>query len=207
MRGQPQSALCIDGIVAAAACRREPFLRRGDRLPLLAMLLRTAVACLLLLPAACGGGGGGGGAAPRLSGPARLAASPVEIPVGAQFVDVLVELAAAPTPLPVLLQVGVDLPTGLALPPTNRLHAATALSTLDGDFVDNQFVILCGDARNADAEPLLPGPLFRLRVTPSVPRTPGVYTLRLQDLRAASPDGKTPIAVETTPTTVEVAVR
>lgn len=171
------------------------------------MVPRAAIPCLLLLPAACGGGGGAGGQAPSLSGPARLAASPVEIPVGAPFVDVLVELAATPLPPPVLLQVAVDLPPGLSLPSTNRLQAATELATLDGDFVGERFVVLCGDGRNADAAPLQPGPLFRLRIAPSVPRTPGVYTMRLQDLRASSRDGKTPIAVETAPAIVEVAVR
>jgi hypothetical protein len=170
-------------------------------------MLRARLACCLLAPFAACGGGGGGSAPPALSGPARLAAGPAEIPLGATSVDVLVELANVPSPPPTLLQVAVEVPAGLALSPTNRLQAATELVTLDGDFVADRFVVLCGDARNAAAAPLNVGPLFRLRVTPAAPRVPGTYQLRLKELHAASRDGQTPIAVETTPTFVDVVVR
>jgi hypothetical protein len=160
---------------------------------------------LLLAFAACGGGGGG--KTPNLSGPTRLTASPVEIPAAASSVDVLVELAQASSPPPTLLQVAVEVPSGLALATVDRLQAATQLATLDGDFVDDRFVVVCGDAQNAEGSPLPVGPLFRLRIAPASPRVPGTYTLQLKELLAASRDGQTPIAVETTPASVDVVVR
>ncbi len=168
---------------------------------------RARLACCLLATLAACGGGGGGGSTPQLSGPARVVAGPAEIPLGAASVDVLVELANVPSPPPALLQLAVEVPAGLALSPTNRLQAATDLVTLDGDFVGDRFVVVCGDARNAAAALLKVGPLFRLRVTPATPRVPGTHQLRLKELIAASRDGQTPLAVETTPAFVDVVVR
>lgn len=165
------------------------------------MRRRNASLSLLCL-AACGGGGG---LVSPVQAPARLAAADVVIPANADTVDVLVELAASPdTPIR-LLQVAVELPPGLALPATGRLQAVAPLVTLDGDVVEGQFVVTCGDARNASASPLQSGSLFRLRVQTATPRQPGTFTLRFLDLRAATADGN-PVPASTSPTTVDVRV-
>lgn len=156
----------------------------------------------LLCLAACGGGGA---VVTSVQTKARLAAGDVVIPVGTDSAEVLVELAAAPdTPIR-LLQVAVELPTGLALPAADRLLAAVPLVTLDGDVVDGRFVISCGDARNVAAAPLAAGRLFKLRLQTTTPRRPGTWTLRFVDLLAAAADG-TAVPAETTPATVDVRV-
>jgi hypothetical protein len=155
--------------------------------------------------AACGGGGSAT-VSPQASTEARLAAANVEIGPAATGVDLEVDLVSVPNQPPVLLQVAVELPAGLALPATDRLHAVAPLPDLAGDFKDNRFVVVAGDGHNVGAEPLAVGPLFRLRVVPATPRVPGTYTVRFTDLRAASRDGEAPVPVTTVPTSVDVVV-
>jgi len=169
-------------------------------------MLRSPSLLVLLVVAACGGGGGGTAPTPPSSGPARLGANAIEIPAAASSAEVQVQLTVDSTPAPVLLELAVELPSGLTLPASDRLAASTALVTLDGDFVNQRFVVLCGDAQNKTAAPLASGPLFRLRVVPSTPRVPGTYTLRLLPRRAATQDGEA-VAFDSTPTTVDVIVR
>ncbi|MGC3970440.1 MAG: hypothetical protein QM775_24825 [Pirellulales bacterium] len=169
-------------------------------------MLRRSLPCPLLVFAACGGGGGAVAPLP-VSTAARLAAENVEIAPAATSADVVVRLAAVPAEAPRLLQVAVELPPGLVLPPSDRLQAIAAVSQLDGDFVGERFVIVCGDAQNPAAAPLAAGPLFRLRVAPTTPRAPGSYQLRFTDLRAASRDGQVPVPVAASPTEITVVVR
>src|SRR5689334_7810679 len=167
---------------------------------------RRSLFPLVLALAACGGGGGAT-VSQHATAEARLAAANVEIGPAATGVDLEVTLASVPAQPPVLLQVAVELPAGLALPETNRLHAIAPLPDLDGDFAGNRFVVVAGDAHNVAPAPLAVGPLFRLRVVPATPRVPGTYTVHFTELRAASRDGEAPVPVTTVPTSVDVVVR
>ncbi len=170
-------------------------MHRGDMLALMTLVLT-----------ACGGGGGGGPAV-QPSTTLRLGVADAEIGTGANEAELVVRLATVPTVAPTLLEVAIELPSALVLPATGRLAAATGLTNLDGDFVGNRFVVLCGDAQNANATSLQPGDLFRLRVQPASPRVPGTYTVRFLNLRGASRDGTATVDADTTPITATVVVR
>lgn len=169
---------------------------------------RSLVLLLSIGLAACGGGGGGGGGAPGepIATTARLDAASAELAPNATVTEIVVRLAGAPAAAPCLLELAVELPPALTLPPTERLAAIAPLATLDGDFVGERFVVLCGDAVNRDATALAIGPLFRLRVSASTPRLVGTHSLQLRPLRAATRDGAE-VPVETAPTRVDVLVR
>ncbi len=169
------------------------------------MLRRCSLLSLPCLVVACGGGGAAG-TTPPTTLTARLAAAAVDLGPAVQSADIVVQLASSPAEGPSLLEVAIELPPALTLPASDRLQAATALATLDGDFVGNRFVVLCGDAQNPAASTLAVGPLFRLRITPSLPRQVGTFTVRLHNLRAATRTGQ-PVPVETSPTVVDVTVR
>lgn len=162
----------------------------------------TLLSCLT----ACGGGGGGGTVTPPSAAPTRLASSTIEIGPTATSAELAVQLVEAPPPGPALLQVAVELPPQITLPVDERLRAARPLTTLDGDFVDGRFVVVCGDAEQPAAAALTPGPLFRLRLQPSQPRQQGSYTVALRELRVASAAGGT-VAAATEPVLVTVIVR
>ena len=168
------------------------------------MLRRSWCVVLMALPA-CGGGGGGGVVVP-VATLAKLAADNVEIGPAAATADVLVRLASAPTLGPCLLEVKIELPPQLTLPTNDRLLGAVPLPMLDGDFVEDRFVVVCGDASNPNAAPLAVGPLFRLRIAPTSPRQPGIWRVHLHDLRGATRDGVA-VPVEASPTVVDVIVR
>ena len=137
--------------------------------------------------AACGGSSGG--TVTPSAQPARLTAAAVEIPANAQTAPLLVSLAGEAQPGPALVEVAVELPPQLTLPADDRLQPARPLVTLDGDFVGNRFVVLCGDGENLAAAALADGPLFRLRLQATSPRQPGDYTVTLRNLRAATAAG------------------
>ncbi len=166
--------------------------------------MRSALLPVLLLCAACGGGGGSSEVTPSTA-PARLAADDLDLGPATTTAELVVRLADAPT-LPALLEVAIELPNALTLPADHRLLPAVAVPTLDGDFKDGRFVVVCGDAENPVANLLQRGPLFRLQLVTSTPRQPGTYTIRLHDLRAVASDGKD-IEVEGNPTSVNVTVR
>lgn len=165
------------------------------------LVLCSAVACGL---AACGGGGGGSGVG--VAAPARLVVDAVDIAAGVTAADLVVRLDGTPEPQPALLEVAVELPPQLTLAANDRLVASRAVATLDGDWVGNRFVILCGDAQNASAAPLAPGALFRLRLVPTLPRQPGTWTVTLHDLRTAANDGTVAPAAGA-PVTVAATIR
>lgn len=167
----------------------------------------TKTWCMLaLFLTACGGGGGGGGGGPT-PGPVgtsvRLTAAPVEIPVGATERELVVAIGEQAQLGAALLQVDVELPPQLSLPPKQRLRQIVPVATLDGDFVGQSFRVLCGDAANVNPQLLQATELFALRLQPSAPRQPGTYTVRLTSVRAASADGA---RVESDPNPVEVTV-
>lgn len=163
------------------------------------------ISMLPLILVACGGGGGSA-ATPAAAPSARLEAQPVEMGATMTVADITVALAQRPEPAPTLLEARVTLPPELTFPAQDRLVAATPLVTLEGNLVDNEFIIVCGDASNANATPLPNGSLFRLRVAPSTPRTPGTYTVTLRDLKVASSAGDSvPLAAEAI--TVAVTIR
>ena len=137
--------------------------------------------------------------------PARLTAVDLEIPAAATGAELEVRLAAVPRPA-ALLAIEIELPNGLSLPPSDRLVPSTPLVTLDGDWQNQRFVVLCGDAQNVAAAPLPIGPLFRLRLLANTPRTPGTYPVRLLARRASTSGGEN-VTVDTSPTTVNVIVR
>ncbi len=166
---------------------------------------RRRVLPLLALAASCGGGGGSVVVTP--AGPtASLAAADVEIGPAVAAADVTVRLASSPELAPSLLQVAVALPPQLVLPANDRLQAAVPLATLDGGVVGDRFVVLCGDAHNPGAAPLALGPLFRLRLQPASPRQPGTYTVRFENVRAATRTGEA-VPVDPAPVTATVVVR
>lgn len=158
---------------------------------------------VLLLSAACGGGGGG--AVVPVTNNARLSAADLDVPSGASVVDLVVSLAAVPSPAPALLQVGITLPSALQVAPSNRLTQAQTMSDLDGDFVGEQFVVVCGDAHAAAAAPLQQGPLFHLRLTTTSPRQPGTYAIELRSLRAATAAGDQ-VTADSSAVTVQAVV-
>lgn len=171
------------------------------------MLRALSLLAVLCFAVACSGGGGGVSLpTPPAAGEARLAADGLEIGPGSTGADLVVSLARAPSSGATLLQVDVELPPQLGLPTSDRLQAARPLATLDGDFTNGRFRVVCGDAQNAAAPPLAVGPLFRLRLVPSSPRQPGTFTLRLNGLRASAADGNA-VPVDANPTVVEVVVR
>ncbi len=170
------------------------------------MPLRSLVLVPLLLASACGGGGGASETPAPIGSETRLSADTLEIGAAVVSVDLLVQLIDTPAVAPTLLQVAVELPPQLTLPPNDRLQAAQALATLDGDFVDGRFLVMCGDAQNAAGSTLGRGPLFRVRLQPASPRVPGTYTVRLHHLRASSRDGEA-LAVDANPAVVTVVVR
>lgn len=153
--------------------------------------------------AACGGGGGAAAVAP-VQTEVRLEASALTI-TGASG-ELLVSLAQDVRTAPALLQVAIELPPQLQLPVDDRLSAARPLTTLDGDVVDAAFVVMCGDASNSAAEALDAGPLFRLRLLPTQPRTPGTYQVQLREVRAATSDGEA-VAARSVPITVPVTLQ
>ncbi len=160
---------------------------------------------LTLSLSACGGGGGGGAAVPPVAAAARLLAEAIEIGPAVTVADVTVSLAKQPEAAPALLEAHIELPPELSLPNQDRLTAAAPLVTLDGNFVDERFVVICGDASNQNAVALPNGELFRLRVTPTLPRKPGSYTITLRNLRAATSDGSNvPLESETVSVSVTI---
>lgn len=156
----------------------------------------------LFLLAACGGGGGGSGA--PIGAPTRLLAAAVELAPGATAAELTVTLAEA-ADAPTLLTVAVELPPALTIA-ASPLVAAQSVPTLDGNLHDGRFVVVCGDARNKVAQPLQPGPLFRLRVVTTTPRQTGAHTITLRNLNAARSDGSA-ANVDPNPTTATVTVR
>lgn len=155
---------------------------------------------------ACGGGGGGGGVAPPVVTSSQLDVAPVTIPAGATTAELTVGLRAPHDQAPALLQVEVELPPGLTLPASDRLQAVAAVPTLDGDFANGRFVVLCGDASNQTAAPLTSGPLFRLRLETTLPRQTGTHTVHLRRLLAATSAGETS-PVDSAPLAVDVVVQ
>ncbi|MCB9878636.1 MAG: hypothetical protein H6835_13645 [Planctomycetes bacterium] len=153
--------------------------------------------------AACGGGGGGGVIAP-VQNDVRIEASPLTIT--GDDGELLVSLSDDLRTPPALLQVAIALPPQLRLPAADRLQQARPLTTLDGDTVDGAFVVLCGDAVNAAATPLGAGPLFRLRLQPTQPRTPGTYQVQLREVRASTADGAS-LAAASAPLSVPVTLQ
>jgi hypothetical protein len=169
------------------------------------MTFRSCSPFVLLLAAACGGGGGGT-AVVQPTAPARLAVDGATIAATANGADLLVRLAALPSPAPALLELAIELPRELTLPVDGRLAAAVSLATLDGDFHGGRFVVLCGDAQNRDAAPLQVGPLFRLRLQPAAPRQPGTYSVRVSNRRAAGIGGED-LPIDAEAITVQVVVQ
>ena len=157
---------------------------------------------------ACGGGGGGGGGdpAPPATPTASILAAPIEIGPAMSAAEITLSLAKRPEPAPVLLEAHIELPPELSLPAQDRLSPAAPLVTLDGNFVEDLFVVLCGDGTNQNAAPLPNGDLFRLRVTPTQPRTPGDYTITFRSMRAATSGGEA-VPLESETLTVGVTVR
>jgi len=164
------------------------------------------ILALMSTLAACGGGGGGGGTTPPVTTSASLMAKAVEIPPAADGADITLSLTRGPDPAPVLLEAQIVLPAQLSLPADDRLTPATPLITLDGNFVDDAFVVVAGDATNQDAQPLPNGDLFRLRVTPTEPRTAGTYSVTIRDLRAATLEGDA-VPLESETLSVDVTIR
>ena len=155
---------------------------------------------------ACSGGGGGGSPSTPVATAASVLAEPIEIGPSVTVAAVTVSLTKRPEPAPVLLEAHIELPAALSLPTQDRLTPATPLITLDGDFVDNHFVVLCGDASNPNATILPNGDLFRLNVIPTPPRTPGTYTITLRNLRAATSNGNS-VPLESETVSVAVTIR
>ncbi|MBL8754182.1 MAG: hypothetical protein JNK15_12850, partial [Planctomycetes bacterium] len=149
-----------------------------------------------------------GGAAPPapVGTETRLQAAPQTIGPAVTTVELVVDLASVPAAEPTLLQVAVELPPQLTFAASNRLLPARTLATLDGDFVDARFVVMCGDAQNVPAAALGLGPLFKLRLQPTSPRVPGTWQVRLHHLRASTRDGQ-PVAVDPNPAVVDVVVQ
>ena len=172
--------------------------------------MRSVTPILLTLSfVACGGGGGGGGGGEPPTPPATptavIAATAVVMAPSQTIADLTVSLLQSPTSAPVLLEAHVDLPPQLTLPIASRLAAAVPLANLDGDFVQDSFVILCGDNANPNAQQLPVGPLFHLRISPSEPRLPGTYTVTLHSLLAATSEGEAvPLASESIAVTVSI---
>jgi hypothetical protein len=153
---------------------------------------RFRVCWLAAISALLGCGGSGGGSRvvdpPQLAA-ARLAAADLTLGPAPAEGELVVRLASAPD-APSLLQVAIELPPELTLAPTDRLRAIAPVRDLDGDFVDGRFVVLCGDGQDQNAPALAPGDLFRVRLVPTLPRTPGTYAVRLVAARAATASGQ-----------------
>lgn len=142
---------------------------------------------------------------PPVASAASLLVAPIEIGAAVTVADITVVLAKRPEPAPALLEAHIELPPELSLPTQDRLAPATPLVTLDGNFVDNLFVVMCGDATNQNAVILPNGELFRLRVTPTLPRQPGSYSITFRNLRAATSDGNNvPLESETVAVAVTI---
>lgn len=165
---------------------------------------RYLAPAILLSLSACGGGGGGTVA--PVTVPVRLQADALDLGPSTSSAELVVRLASETTEAPVLVQATIELPPALTLAAVDRLLPVAALPTLDGEWRDGQFVVICGDAQNAVAAPLPRGPLFRVRLVATSPRQPGTYELRLIELRAAAADG-TRLPIDTAPSVVSVTLR
>ena len=133
-----------------------------------------------------------------------MTAAPLTIGAGASGANLTVSLTPAGDAEPALIEAHVELPEELRLAPNAPLSAVAPIP-LDGDYTADRFVVLCGDSSNVVASPLPAGPLFRLRVEPATPRTPGTYTVTLHDLRGATSAGAA-VSFEPSTLTVQVTV-
>lgn len=160
---------------------------------------------LLTLSLVACGGGGGGATVPTVATAANVQLQPVTIGTGQSIVDLTVSLEQRPESGPALVQGTLLLPPELSLPTSDRLAPATPVVTLDGDFVNNEFTVICGDATNPQAQDLPLGALFQVRLMPTAPRQPGTYTVTLKDVRAATSGGSNvPLALTTLTATVTI---
>lgn len=167
--------------------------------------MRACLSATILLTFVACGGSGGGTVAPATV-PVRLQADALDLGATVHAADLVVRLASDTTETPVLVQASIELPSALALPPTDRLQAIAALPTLDGEALSGRFLVVCGDTQNVVAAPLPRGPLFRLRLVAATPRQHGTFEVRITELRAAAADG-TRLPVEAAPTVVPVTLR
>lgn len=163
----------------------------------------AACACVCALLAACGGGGERAtpAASPEV---VRLVADPVTIGSAQYDVEVGVRLALPAGAAPALVAATIDVPPELTLLAPGA-RPATPLADFEFAEAPAGLRVLAGDARNVAAAPLSAGPLFWLRVAPSLPRTPGTYRVALRDVAAATRDGAV-AAATSAPAYVDVVV-
>lgn len=167
-------------------------------------MIRCLALSLLLLVPACGGGGGG--TVVPATVPVRLTAAPLDLGPATSEVELVVQIDAATTESPVLLQLAIELPPALAFAASDRLLPSANAATLDGELQGNRLVVLCGDAQNPVANVLAKGPLFRVRLVTATPRQVGTHEVRLIELRAAAADGSR-LPTDAAPTIVPVTLR
>lgn len=156
-----------------------------------------------LLLAACGGGSGDRAPAAGVD-EVRLAGAPTTIAAAEYDREVAVSLQLPADVRPVVVAATLDVPSALTvLAPGVRPAAALADLELAGDLPTVR--VLAGDASNAQATPLAAGPLFWLRIAPSLPRTPGTHRIAIRGLEAATRDGAL-LPVAAAPAYVDVVV-
>lgn len=156
-----------------------------------------------LLLAACGGGNGDRAPAAGVD-EVRLAGAPTTIAAAEYDREVAVSLQLPADVRPIVVAATLDVPSALTvLAPGVRPAAALADLELAGDLPTVR--VLAGDASNAQATPLAAGPLFWLRIAPSLPRTPGTHRIAIRGLEAATRDGAL-LPVAAAPAYVDVVV-
>lgn len=163
----------------------------------------TSAPWLGLLLAACGGGNGDRAPAAGID-EVRLVGAPTTIAAAEYDREVAVSLQLPAAAMPVLLAATLDVPAALTvLAPGVRPASALADLELTGDLPTMR--VLAGDASNAQAAPLAAGPLFWLRVAPSLPRTPGTHRIAIRGLEAATRNGSL-LPVAAAPAFVDVVI-
>lgn len=163
--------------------------------------LALALACVAF--AACGSGGGDPAPAATVDA-VRLDAAGATIGSAAYDIEIAVRLALPRDAQPVALAATIELPPELtALAP--ELRPAGALVELERGGSLRTLRVLAGDTQNVDAAPLAAGPLFWLRVAPSLPRTRGRHRLAIRDVDASTRTGER-LPTASAPVYVDVVV-
>ena len=156
-----------------------------------------------LLFVACGGGGASTPAATVDA--VALSAAPTTTIAGAEYErELAVQLELPAGARPVVVAATIDVPPGLTVL-TPGARPATNLAELELGGSPRAMRVLAGDATNPQPAPLASGPLFWLRIAPTLPRTPGTHRLAIHGLEAATRDGAS-LPVRSAPVHIDVVV-
>jgi len=170
-------------------------------------MLRPSNAILIAFATTACGGSGGPGPTP-LANELRLTISDATLPATATTGDLTVSLAEhTPELAPALLQFDLAIdPPIVSVAAGSPLTAIQNIETLDGDFVEGGFRIICGYGESPDAQQLSSGALFRIALQASTPRVAGAATVTMTGLRVVDGQGEQ-VPLDSGPITAAITVQ